>query len=125
MTSPKTSPENSWPILLGLVAVIGWSFVAETNLPAWARYLAALAGGGASVFFLYRAERKRLAEADELELRIYAEGRSLSFNLLIAALLIWVPLLHVGAPQPVFPVLMLLVLATYVLGPWIVRRRYR
>lgn len=48
----------------------------------------------------------------------------LGFNLLLAALLLWIPLDRAGALKLGFIPLLFLIVATYLLGPWLVRRRY-
>lgn len=125
MKTDRTRPENPLPFLIGLAALLGYSFVSRSEMPVWIRVVAALAGGSSWLYFLHRAERQRLQTADELELRIRAEGRALGLNILIAILLLWVPLDRALLLPIDCRVLALFAIAAYAFGPWLARRRYQ
>lgn len=117
-------PEKPWPFLLALLAIIAFSYLARDEFPAWVRTASAVGGGLAWLYFFISDERRKAREADERELRIRAEGRALGFNLLLAALLVWIPLDRADALKLGFTPLLFLIAATYLIGPWIARRRY-
>ena len=117
-------PEKSWPFLLALLAVIASSYLARDEFPTWLRTASAVGGGLAWLYFFISDERRKAREVDERELRIHAEGRALGFNLLLAALLLWIPLDRAEALKLGFTPLLFLIVATYLIGPWLVRRRY-
>ncbi len=117
-------PEKPWPFLLGLLAIIASSFPARDGYPTWVRTASAVGGGVAWLYFFISNERRESREADERERRIRAEGRALGFNLLLAALLVWIPLDRADALKLGFTPLLFLIAATYLIGPWLARRRY-
>ena len=65
----------------------------------------------------FRARRARRAA-------LFGFFFGLSFSLLLAALLLWIPLDRADALKLGFIPLLFLIVATYLLSPWLVRRRY-
>jgi hypothetical protein len=117
-------PENPWPFFLALTAILASSFLSRDEFPAWLRTASAVGSGFAWLYFFISDERRKAREGDERELRIRAEGRALGFNLLLAALLLWIPLDRADVLQLGFTPLLVLIAATYLIGPWLARRRY-